>query len=151
MRKDSPEPRSIEPPDRGRVIAFSQVGGLHHRYQRLAPDGLNLHLSLVARRTAPHGCRSAYCRTLDPHCARRSSTIQPARLGSTPLVGFLFCCSVFRPRLDSSQGVLPFAPTIRGNSLNEDYVSVPVFPGAGDSIRIEVDKLRGNRVDASHG
>ena len=49
------------------------------------------------------------------------------------------------------QGVRPFAPTIRGNSLNEDYVSVPVFPGAGDSIRIEVDKLRGNRVDASHG
>ena len=36
LRKDSPEPRSIEPPDRGRVIAFSQVGGLHHRYQRLA-------------------------------------------------------------------------------------------------------------------
>jgi len=36
LRKDSPEPRSIEPPDRGRVTAFSQVGGLHHRYQRLA-------------------------------------------------------------------------------------------------------------------
>jgi len=35
-RKGSPEPRPIEPPDRGRVIAFSQVGGLHHRYQRLA-------------------------------------------------------------------------------------------------------------------
>jgi hypothetical protein len=49
------------------------------------------------------------------------------------------------------EGLRPFAPTIRGNSLNEDYVSVPVFPGAGDSIRIEVDKLRGNRVDASHG
>lgn len=43
-----------------------------------------------------------------------------------------------------------FAPTIRGNSLNEDYVSVPVFR-AGDPIRIAVDKLRGNRVDASHG
>src|SRR5215472_12182399 len=48
------------------------------------PEG-DLHLSLVAR--APHGCRSAYCRTLDLHCARRSFTIQPARVGSSPLVG----------------------------------------------------------------
>ena len=29
------------------------------------------------------------------------------------------------------QGVRPFAPTIRGNSLNEDYVSVPVFLARG--------------------
>jgi hypothetical protein len=36
LRKDSPEPRPIEPPERGRVIAFPQVGGMHHRYQRLA-------------------------------------------------------------------------------------------------------------------
>jgi transposase InsO family protein len=36
LRKDPPEPRPIEPPDRGRVIALPQVGGLHHRYQRLA-------------------------------------------------------------------------------------------------------------------
>jgi hypothetical protein len=34
--KDSPDPRPIEPPDRGRVIACPRVGGLHHRYQRLA-------------------------------------------------------------------------------------------------------------------
>jgi len=36
LRKDCPNPRSIEPPTRGKVIALSQVGGLHHRYQRLA-------------------------------------------------------------------------------------------------------------------
>ena len=35
LKKDSPDPRPIEPPDRGRVIACPQVGGLHHRYQRL--------------------------------------------------------------------------------------------------------------------
>jgi len=34
--KDSPDPRPIEPPDRGSVIACPRVGGLHHRYQRLA-------------------------------------------------------------------------------------------------------------------
>jgi len=34
--KDSPEPRSIQPPEMGSVVALSQVGGLHHRYQRRA-------------------------------------------------------------------------------------------------------------------
>ena len=28
----SPEPRSIEPPDQGNVVAIPQVGGLHHEY-----------------------------------------------------------------------------------------------------------------------
>jgi len=36
LRKDSPEPRSIQPPDMGSVVAVSQVGGLHHRYERRA-------------------------------------------------------------------------------------------------------------------
>jgi len=26
----------VEPPPRGRIIAIPQVGGLHHRYQRVA-------------------------------------------------------------------------------------------------------------------
>ena len=34
--KDSPEPRSVEPPDQGRIAEFPMVGGLHHRYSRLA-------------------------------------------------------------------------------------------------------------------
>ena len=36
LAKDAPEPRAVEPPEQGRVVAFPQVGGLHHRYQRRA-------------------------------------------------------------------------------------------------------------------
>ena len=36
LDKDSPRPRPIQPPPSGRIIALPQVGGLHHRYQRLA-------------------------------------------------------------------------------------------------------------------
>ncbi|MCE2520011.1 MAG: hypothetical protein J4G15_09335 [Alphaproteobacteria bacterium] len=33
---DTPERRSIQPAGAGKNVAFPQVGGLHHRYQRLA-------------------------------------------------------------------------------------------------------------------
>jgi len=36
LGKDAPEPRALEPPERGRVVAIPLVGGLHHRYQRQA-------------------------------------------------------------------------------------------------------------------
>ncbi len=36
LAKDCPEPRPTCPPGAGKVIAFPQVGGLHHRYERLA-------------------------------------------------------------------------------------------------------------------
>jgi putative transposase len=36
LDKDAPEPRAVEPPELGRVVALSQVGGLHHRYVRRA-------------------------------------------------------------------------------------------------------------------
>ena len=36
LANDAPEPRAVEPPEQGRVIAIPQVGGLHHRYQRQA-------------------------------------------------------------------------------------------------------------------
>ena len=36
LGKDSPEPRPIQPPKMGSVVAVPQVGGLHHRYQRRA-------------------------------------------------------------------------------------------------------------------
>ncbi len=36
LGKDAPEPRAVEPPEQGRVVAIPQVGGLHHRYQRFA-------------------------------------------------------------------------------------------------------------------
>ena len=34
--KDCPEPRPIHPPTAGNIIAFPEVGGLHHRYERRA-------------------------------------------------------------------------------------------------------------------
>jgi putative transposase len=36
LNKDSPEHREIQPPDQGRIAAIPKVGGLHHRYERLA-------------------------------------------------------------------------------------------------------------------
>jgi putative transposase len=36
LQKDSPEPRTIQPPEAGRVISIPEVGGLHHRYERRA-------------------------------------------------------------------------------------------------------------------
>jgi transposase InsO family protein len=36
LEKDTPEPRPIQGPDAGRIIAIPQVGGLHHRYERRA-------------------------------------------------------------------------------------------------------------------
>ena len=36
LEKDTPEPRSVQPPDMGKVIEIPEVGGLHHRYERRA-------------------------------------------------------------------------------------------------------------------
>src|SRR5712664_850477 len=36
LAKDCPEPRPVQPPSAGTVVAFPQVGGLHHRYERRA-------------------------------------------------------------------------------------------------------------------
>jgi transposase InsO family protein len=36
LDKDSPDPRSVEPPELGEVIELPLVGGLHHRYTRRA-------------------------------------------------------------------------------------------------------------------
>jgi putative transposase len=36
LHKDAPEPRPVQGPDAGRVVAFPEVGGLHHRYERRA-------------------------------------------------------------------------------------------------------------------
>ena len=36
LHKDCPQPRPIQPPFAGKIIAFPEVGGLHHRYDRRA-------------------------------------------------------------------------------------------------------------------
>src|SRR6266849_7909636 len=36
LNKDCPQPRRIQPPSAGEIIAFPEVGGLHHRYERRA-------------------------------------------------------------------------------------------------------------------
>jgi len=36
LNKDAPEPRAVQRPEMGRVVAAPHVGGLHHRYERRA-------------------------------------------------------------------------------------------------------------------
>ena len=36
LSMDSPNPRVVHSPERGRVVAFPELGGLHHHYERLA-------------------------------------------------------------------------------------------------------------------
>ena len=36
LENNSPVPREVQPPSRGRIRAVPEVGGLHHRYQRVA-------------------------------------------------------------------------------------------------------------------
>jgi putative transposase len=36
LENNSPLPRQVQPPSRGRIRAVPEVGGLHHRYQRVA-------------------------------------------------------------------------------------------------------------------
>jgi len=36
LQKDAPTPRRVQGPTEGRVVAFAEVGGLHHRYERRA-------------------------------------------------------------------------------------------------------------------
>ncbi len=36
LERNAPHPREIEPPAKGKVVAIPHVGGLHHRYTRVA-------------------------------------------------------------------------------------------------------------------
>jgi putative transposase len=36
LKKDTPEPRPVQAPSAGQIIAIPEVGGLHHRYERRA-------------------------------------------------------------------------------------------------------------------
>ena len=34
LGKETPEPRTVQPPEMGEIVELPQVGGLHHRYVR---------------------------------------------------------------------------------------------------------------------
>ena len=36
LQKDCPEARRVQTPDAGTIVSISEVGGLHHRYERRA-------------------------------------------------------------------------------------------------------------------
>ena len=36
LDKAAPESRPVQGPEEGKIVALPQVGGLHHRYERLA-------------------------------------------------------------------------------------------------------------------
>jgi hypothetical protein len=36
LGKDTPEPRTVQPPEMGDIVELPAVGGLHHRYERQA-------------------------------------------------------------------------------------------------------------------
>ena len=36
LGKDTPGPRPVTPPSAGRIVAIPEVGGLHHRFDRIA-------------------------------------------------------------------------------------------------------------------
>jgi hypothetical protein len=36
LNKDPPEVRTVEPPEMVGIVAFPHIGGLHHRYGRIA-------------------------------------------------------------------------------------------------------------------
>lgn len=36
LDRNAPTPRDVEPPSQGPIVAFPEVGGLHHRYTRAA-------------------------------------------------------------------------------------------------------------------
>ena len=42
LEKDTPERRSVQPPVSGRVVAVSQIAGLHHLYECRAADTAQL-------------------------------------------------------------------------------------------------------------
>jgi transposase InsO family protein len=43
LGKDTPEPRAIQLPEKGAVVAVPQVSGLHHRYDRRGPERAKIH------------------------------------------------------------------------------------------------------------
>ncbi|MFN0149647.1 MAG: integrase core domain-containing protein [bacterium] len=80
LAKDCPEPRAIEPPGSGEIVAMPQVGGLHRRYtRRLAPSQhapkmirrSSVHTSIVGEPRRRTGFRSRNSRRFASRASRR--------------------------------------------------------------------------------
>jgi putative transposase len=57
LDKDCPETRPIHPPTAGKIIAFPEVGGLHHRYERRAARTIRaIEQADPFRRAGPFRC-----------------------------------------------------------------------------------------------
>lgn len=86
LEMDCTEPREIHSTDRGRVVESSEIGGLHHHYQRIAAWPASRLRTLGTTRTwparAPVGAPSAM-----PHPAAISVTDRNGRSGDGPTFG----------------------------------------------------------------
>jgi len=60
LAEDAPAPRAVDQPENGRIEAISQVGGLHHRYQRRAASP-----SECRRRCQEHSPSSVFLACLE--------------------------------------------------------------------------------------
>lgn len=48
--KDAPEPRAVQPPEPGGIVELPEVGGLHHRCERLAARPASTDLTIVGKK-----------------------------------------------------------------------------------------------------
>jgi hypothetical protein len=73
LGKECPRPRPIQPPSARNIIAFPEVGGLHHRYERWP------HFPLIPRPTS--NCRHDNCQILSKdRCDRHYITAAQLQL-----------------------------------------------------------------------
>src|SRR5262249_42851727 len=56
LGKDAPDRRPVQRPELGPIVAIPQVGGLHHRYERLAACKVNARIVSDPLRGAPGSC-----------------------------------------------------------------------------------------------
>jgi len=77
LEKDAPEPRAVELPEHGSIVALPQVGGLHHRYVRRATKPPSITLSLRRKRS------ERYWRSRDGFAPAPPSTRADVPLGGS--------------------------------------------------------------------
>ena len=54
LEKDAPTPRRVQTPVEGLVVAFAEVGGLHHRYERRPPEVTSPAAPCTSKRSCMH-------------------------------------------------------------------------------------------------